>query len=326
MSAEALNMAEVVGNYIKHRRAPIAIPSEGGGYVLRYVPAISGESVAHAYQQWLAEEALKVGLKVCDWCRKGEMVKHGSRAILEMEKLKREAESVEEADLLEQIIIERCVVEDVGGFLVPTTVPVKRTSKFSVGYMIPALEDLKAASLDPQFHVRHAPSLIGREKELGITEKGQAIYYVELGSAIYTVSFTIDLDGIGQTSMVKIRNVITDNKELVQRKAVALKALYYLLGGMLGAKRTRFLPDYELLSVIAAVVKGSIFNVNSGHRRNYILNTATRAEQFTKLMGVKPNLLSLVKEGGVEIPRDVERAETLEEFTDRLLALANVKL
>ena len=86
VNVEALNMAESIGNYIKHRRAPIAV-YENGRYVLRYVPAISGESIAHAYQEWLAEEASKTGLSVCDMCKKGEFVKHGSRAILEIEKL-----------------------------------------------------------------------------------------------------------------------------------------------------------------------------------------------------------------------------------------------
>ncbi|MEM1718256.1 MAG: type I-A CRISPR-associated protein Cas7/Csa2, partial [Thermosphaera sp.] len=44
---EALNMAETIGNLSKHRKAPIIVPTREGYRVL-YVPAISGESFAHA--------------------------------------------------------------------------------------------------------------------------------------------------------------------------------------------------------------------------------------------------------------------------------------
>ena len=56
LNAEALNMVESVGNYVRHRRVPIAF-KKGDEFVLRYVPAISGESIAHGYQVILASLA-----------------------------------------------------------------------------------------------------------------------------------------------------------------------------------------------------------------------------------------------------------------------------
>ncbi|MEZ0394293.1 MAG: type I-A CRISPR-associated protein Cas7/Csa2, partial [Desulfurococcaceae archaeon] len=40
LNAEALNMAESVGNYSRHRKAPVVIPAEDG-YTVIYVPAVS---------------------------------------------------------------------------------------------------------------------------------------------------------------------------------------------------------------------------------------------------------------------------------------------
>ncbi len=326
VNAEALNMAESVGNYVKHRRAPIAVyDEERKRYVVKFVPAVSGESIAHAYQVWLAVEAKRLKLNVCSLCERGELVKHGARVVLMDEGLLKPREDVKNpkaAAKLEEEIIKKCVVEDVGGFLIPTGVPVKRTSRFYVGYMVPALEDLSAATLDPQFHVRHAPSLIGREAEFG--EKGQAIYYVELGTAVYTDTFSIDLSGIGYTSMVEVKQVVDDD-ERAKRIQASLKALYYVLAGMFGAKRTRFSPDYELLSAVAAVSIGAPFNVSPGHSRGFIVETAKRAEKLRSLLGADVKLVALVREEGVEVPSGVKAVGSAEELVEELLGLVGVK-
>ena len=227
VNVEALNMAESVGYYVKHRRAPIAVYDKARGqFVLKYVPAVSGECVGHGYQVWLASEAEKEGLNVCDLCRKSEFVKHGARVTLTDEGIVKdpsEINSPEKAHWLEKTLIAKCVVEDIGGFLVPTKVPVKRTSRFFVGYMIPAISDIQAATLEPQFHVRHAPSLVGREEEM--PESGQAMYYVETGTAIYTGSFALDLSGIGVTSMVKVEEAVSC-EERIKRGLCAVRAIY----------------------------------------------------------------------------------------------------
>ena len=254
VNIEALNMAESVGYYTKHRRAPIAVYDKSRRYfVLKYVPVISGECIGHGYQLWLAREAGKEGLNVCNLCRRGEMVKHGARVVLIDEEIVKDPDEIKnpaKAHWLERTLVERCVVEDIGGFLVPTRVPVKRTSRFFTGYMLPAISDIQAATLEPQFHVRHAPSLVGRETEM--PETGQAIYYIETGTAIYTASFSLDLDGIGYTSMIKVEPVVGEEERL-KRALCAVRARYPLISGKLGAKRTRFDPDYEVLSAVPVI-------------------------------------------------------------------------
>lgn len=320
INIEALNMAESVGYYTKHRRAPIAIyDEEERKYVLRYVPVISGECLGHGYQLWLAYEAKREGLNVCSLCERGELVKHGARITLVDEKLvtkgPEEIDSPERAQRLEEQLIRGCVVEDVSGFLVPTRVPVKRTSRFYVGYMLPAIEDISVTTLEPQFHVRHAPSLVGRETEM--PESGQAIYYVETGTGIFTASFSLDIDGIGYTSMYEIKPVV-DKEERVKRVLCAVKAIYPIILGKFGAKRTRFDPDYEILSAVASIGKGLPFNVTPGHYRNYILKTVKRVRK-TKDLGGDFKVLAYIAERDVEISKDVETTNTVEDFITRLI-------
>ncbi|MDI9611029.1 MAG: hypothetical protein QFX36_06850 [Archaeoglobales archaeon] len=73
LNVEALNMTESVGNYVKHRRVPVILPSNG--YTTLFVPAISGESIAHGFQALLAEVAKKNNLPVCKLCEKGIFLK-----------------------------------------------------------------------------------------------------------------------------------------------------------------------------------------------------------------------------------------------------------
>jgi len=321
VNVEALNMAESVGNYVKHRRAPLVFFDEASSsYVVKYVPVVSGESLAHAYQTWLAEEASNANLKMCKLCLKGELVKHGARVVLQEENLPMPARgNVNEAKELERRLIQGCVVEDVCGFLVPTDIPVKRTSLFYIGYMVPAYDSIKAAVMDPQFHVRHAPSLVGRGEEF--PETGQALYYVEIASAVYTVSAALDLTGIGRASTFEVADVVTKDEKL-KRAKVAIKSLYYLLAGMFGAKRTRFLPGYKLLSAVATVSKGAPFNVNPGHSKDYVKETLARAQDFAKLTGSVVEVFAYSNEKGSEVPSAIKTATTPEGLIEMLTASA----
>jgi CRISPR-associated protein Csa2 len=318
VNVEALNMTENVGNYLKHRRAPIAFYDESTkDFVIKYVPVVSGESLAHAYQVWLAEEAHNAELSVCTLCLKGELVKHGARVVLQDEKLPIPSRNdVAKAKELEKEIIKKCAVEDICGFLVPTDIPVKRTSLLYIGYMVPAYDSIKTAVMDPQFHVRHAPSLIGRGEEF--PETGQALYYVEVASAIYTASAALDLTNIGRTSTFEVEDVIDANEKL-KRAEVAVRSLYYLLSGIFGARRTRFLPNYRLLSVVAIVSKGAPFNVSPGHSKDYIRRTMERAQKFAELTNSSVSIFAYSTEPDVEIPKSIQVTNSLEELIKALI-------
>ena len=313
VNVEALNMVESIGNYTRHRRAPMVIYDEKSGYTIKFVPAISGESLAHAYQMHLVKLAEKLGLPVCERCANGEFVKRGVEAHRPKD-FKQAPRDIESAHKFEKAVIKECVVEDIGGFLHPFgDVPVKRTSCIYFGYMIPAL-DTKASALEPEFHVRHSPA-VRRE------ERAQMIYYVEVGSAVYVISSALDVSRIGLTSMIK-REPVIDEKEKLRRVEAAITALYLTVGqGLFGAKLTRFLPDYEVLSMVIAVSRDLPFNVKSGHKKTYIQDTARSAEAFSRMTGSDVRVITYIssieeeelKRAGLKVPENVIRASTVDE-------------
>jgi len=288
INVEALNMAEAVGNYTRHRRAPVVIPTDGG-YRVVYVPAISGESLAHAYQAWLVHEARIRGLPVCDLCAREEFIKRGNEAAGRVK-------DVSSADKYEESVIKECVVEDVGGFLAPTAVPVKRTSRFMVSYLIPAIEDIKASTITPQLHVRHSPT----QRAQGQQAAGQMIYYVETSSAIYTLTASLDVDGIGRKSYIRVEYVVGD-EERRKRIEAAIMALYDTLAqGLFGAKQSRFKPHYKVLSTVVTITHPNPYNVLAGHSKDYIKEVASNLRKFKELTGSEALMGYYVRE---DIPR-----------------------
>jgi CRISPR-associated protein Csa2 len=121
INVEALNMTESIGNYVKHRRVPALLPE--AGYATFFVPAISGESIAHGYQQVLAELGSKQKKPVCNLCSRGIFLKSTNRSVFASqfrEKLKSNAknnEKLDSAHTFECFVIGNCIVEDIGGFL-----------------------------------------------------------------------------------------------------------------------------------------------------------------------------------------------------------------
>ncbi|MCD6348503.1 MAG: type I-A CRISPR-associated protein Cas7/Csa2 [Candidatus Korarchaeota archaeon] len=301
INVEALNMTESIGNYVKHRRVPVVLP---GTYVTYFVPAISGESLAHGYQSVLAEEATKKGLPACKLCREGIFLKSTNESVF------REAFGVDppQDDFeFEKHVIGNCIVEDVGGFLFAPAGArrnVKRTSNFFVGYMIPTRESLEAAVIEPQLHSRYAlgTPFVRREDQQAERAGGQMIYYVELSSAVYTFSFDLDTRFIGKTAFVygKVGTEVDDKRKL--RIEASLDALVkFVTEMMFGAKKTRFLPVVEWESLVAAV-SDDVWTIPSPFSKDYI----AKAEE--KVKKVNHNTSIFKYEGGPGLEAVLEDA------------------
>lgn len=277
VNVEALNMVESVGNVVRHRRAPLIVPRESRNeYVLIYAPVISGESLANAYQRWLAELAKQERLPVCSNCENGFFVKHGDRKVFgELPWEQRLRKNMEKLDFheIETEIVKNCIVEDIGGFLLPETKPVKRTSKFQVGFMVPAYDQIRKSALEAQFHVRYAPD-----------PARHSIYYVELGSALYAFHFNLNLSEIGCTTMLRRENVVSENERLGRLK-IAVKALAHMLENKLfGAHLSRHNPITELRSLIAVLSKPLPFTTSLAHEPCYFEETSKRARDFSNIV------------------------------------------
>jgi CRISPR-associated protein Csa2 len=286
-NVESLNGIESIGNLSRHRTVPIVVEKEkeGQGYTIRFVPAISGESIAHAYQELLVKFALEKGLNVGKYSGQMEFLKFTDEKILKEEEIKPPA-SLEDIRRAEADIIYKDVVVDIGGFLFAGDYPIKRTSRFQVGYMIPAQEDIEATALEAQFHVRHVPSEM--KKGVAGETRAQIPYNIEVGSAVYTFTFNLDLDGISRVStrFGKESGIEKElEKERPERVKVAMRALTEILSTLqYGAKRSRFLPNVEPLSAVAAYSEKSVFIVSPGNFKDFIKTTLKRSQDYQNVI------------------------------------------
>lgn len=325
VSVEALNAVESVGNVTKHRRAPLVVKSDGK-YKLVYVPAVSGESLAHAYQEHLVELAKIVYGKenlappLTEWDLRCEFVKFMDNQHL-TDSLKAVVEK-KDKEAFEKEAITASLVSDIGGFLyAEEALPVKRTSRFQVGYMVPVMDAIESTAIESQMHVRHAPSETGSEAE----RAAQMIYYVEVASAVYGLSFNLDIDGIGYASLVK-RTLAVSEEERLRRIRVALGALATLLTGMaFGAKISRFKPIIDVESLVVALSEPVAFSVSSPLKRDYFAETAKRASKLIEVLG-KVGVDQSIKvyqygfEEGVAVEGvSIECGESLEDVFEALI-------
>jgi len=295
-NVEALNMVETVGNYGKHRRVPYIVAEEGGGFRTVYVPALSGESLAHAYQVLLVGEADAVyggpgKAPVCAECRRGEFFKSMNKKHLEAKGIRVEAkgkksvlkdsvsgEPVEKPADLERLIVERCLVEDLGGFLYAENPPVRRSSAFQFSYALPIKPAALHSVVEPQLHARHAQEIQSRAARREAGEEGaseQMIYYVETGTALYGFVFNVDLDAVGVSGITG--EPLLGEEEVKRRRLAAMRALLRLLSSQqFGAKLSRFFPVGGVVGA-TVVVAEKPFTVSSPIYSGYVASTARRA-------------------------------------------------
>jgi len=323
---ESLNSVESIGNLVRHRTAPIVIPMENG-YAIRFVPAISGESLAHAYQLCLVDEAKRLNLPLTEESERGEFLKFADDSLLTKYGIA-VPESESQIRRTEVQVLLKDVVCDIGGFLYAGNFPVKRTSLFQVGYMIPALKDVRAAALETQFHVRHAPSSM---------KQYQAPYNVEIGSAVYTFTFAISFDHVAKPMTAFGEKSEADERELMGQKNTRIKAATAALASFItllpfGAKKSRFMPNLEYLSAVAACCEGTSFLTSPGNDREFIKETVERAKEFTGLMErirsnkVELRLVTLDREGAAEGLDGVEVVKTPEAFARRIIEILEEKI
>lgn len=298
-NVEALNMAESVGNVSRHRRAPI-VTGDRGRYWVVYVPAVSGESIAHHYQRLLTSIAKSMNLPITKMDDAGYFLKYASNDII-----KRYYQEVSEVVNLtdkcqvETKLVKASVVADVGGFLY-TDKLVKRTSRIRFSYMIPALDAVKqgATASYPQLHTRYSPEVRAGE---------QALYYVESGSSLYALSTIVNISDIAELECCDKKNTELSN-EKPKRIEASLKALIALLDGMaFGAKRSRYLPQWDVKSLIATVSRGPVEFVTSPPvNPNYIEQTIRRSEVVSKVLGSNIKIFVYDSEG-ITIPEDLKQ-------------------
>jgi len=339
VNAEAMNMVEAIGNVVRHRKATLVYRIREGQnerYEIRTVPVVSGEALRHAVQKALAEVAEGVGLPMCSWCRRGEFLKHGvvldeffrdvkgAGGVAGFEKAAEK--SIYEA---ERLILESCVVEDVGGFLIPTRVPVKRTSVLGVGYLIPAVEGGRVlCSFDVEFHVRRAPGAQQKASQ-GAEVAPQSVYNIESSSAVYALAVNVELwrigmwfdEGSGRYAALGDRD---------KRVHAALLALAAVLNGDVrtGGHWSSYRPLWRLESAVAVFSRPMPISAAPAVDEDYLDETIklarAKAEAY-KGAGIDVGYRVLVLRGSRRCQLcgagDVEAVDAASDFVKRLVEL-----
>lgn len=296
-NVEALNMVETAGNYSRHRRVPYIVEDKDAIKII-YVPAVSGESIAHAYQELLADEAIVENQKVCRKCARGEFLKSmdekNASEKFDGKKLPTIAEQLEEG------IINNCTVEDVGGFLYTGKPPVKRTSAFQVSYALPIKKMAIYSTVEPQLHARHA--IIPEAEKKAERAAEQMIYYVETGTAIYAFTFNLDLRAIG-VSAITGKHIISEDDVKARRRAAIRSLARMVSSSEFGAKLSRFLPLGGIVSLIVSITEKP-FTVTSPIYEGFEDNTMKRLEKITKEFSERYQYYVLGRDG-LETPEHV---------------------
>jgi CRISPR-associated protein Csa2 len=240
LNAEALNMAETIGNVSRHRKAPVVLV-KGDTTSILYVPAISGESIAHHYQRILANIANSRGLPVTTMDLKGYFLKYADSDIIDRyyseiskkygdiareikdltkklegrkeEKSKEEQEktkkggkkSNEEIKLREQLEAKICEAEKI---LVYNSVVADIGGFLNTDLLLKRTSRVRFGYMLPtvdsllQGAVATYPQLHTRYSPRPEREE-QALYYVETSSALYALSATLNASDIGELEYCK---------------------------------------------------------------------------------------------------------------------------
>jgi len=310
VNLESLNGVESIGNLTKHRTAPIVVKASSGEYLIRYVPVISGETLAHAYQATLVDISKSMKLPVSSFSSQYEFIKFSTDEVLKEENITPPKDS-NDARRFEVEVMLKDVVADVGGFMYAGKAPVRRTSRIKFGYMIPALQGEEIpAQLEAQFHVRFSNK----------AEERQAIFNVEVSSALYVLSFELDEDLIAVPSTVgeKHKDEAKLESEKQDRVEAGIKALYSILSGNFGGKRSRFLPSMKLMSLVVTRTDFP-FIPEPAHENNYVEVTVGRMEKAKNIFNGKTAEAYVINNEGLKVPTNAKVVSTVEDLIDELV-------
>jgi CRISPR-associated protein Cas7/Csa2 subtype I-A len=240
-------------NITKHRYiyVPVRVKDK---YVLKKLPAISGQAVLNAFERALVDLAKEYEKKynkklLNEDCERYNFIKHANE------------ESGQADDW-----IRKCIVEDVTGFLAPRA-GLRKTSTVWFSYMVPDTE-VGSAILDYQMFTRY-------------TQERQMIGQRESGHAVYRLSMFVDASRIGCTEDDGDALGNADEKKL--RIELTFKALKLMInGGYIGANKTRALFNEYVnpQSFVITVSSPLPFMVNPAEGEDYIGLTIMRAQNF----------------------------------------------
>ncbi|MCS7106503.1 MAG: DevR family CRISPR-associated autoregulator [Acidilobaceae archaeon] len=284
INAEALNMAETVGNVSRHRKAPVVVPDkQGQGYYLFYVPAVSGESIAHHFQKTFVSIAKAKGLQVPKLEEQGYFLKYASEEVLRNhypeikteldnkmaelynkkkeleEKLKKKLEEklkAQEIDIEEkQEDIKGAVKEAIRKEINMIILEEKKDDKYIEEVIEKVIEKAKKEAKEAKNKISIVESQKKGRKRGGGKPKG-------LGELVKEAIQEAIEEAVERISMCKMERV------LVGRNAVADVAGFFFTGeGMPGLKRVSRIHFSYLIPALETVEQGVVNTQSQIHVR-----------------------------------------------------------
>lgn len=241
-----LNNVEGAGNYVRMRKVPVIIKTNGG-YTVVLAPAVSGEMIAHGYQSTIVDLAQSQSNQQASnqqpqfpldkFDKQKFFLKHGIDDAYEDDPCKDKEDVLE----YEMCVVKNSVVQDITGFMNPNKLT-RRVSNVAFSFLSPPPEEVASKIIvAPQFQTRYTP------KEY---IEYQQPYIVEVTSGVFTLTGYLDVNGIGATQN-ETRLCVNNRSERIK---LAIEALSQTLVHLnFGAKKTRFFPKVEIESLCVSL-------------------------------------------------------------------------
>jgi len=320
VNAASLNTQGGAGtNYIELTKIPVVI--KHGNYVLKEVPAISGNMIKRyhfvgfvdAFRNTKFKDNLtKEALRYVAYRFQEKMTKVESAG----------GNSVSLDD--ESTIIKNLADADLHGFLAPQT-QVRRESLCKFSFFIPVEEAVADENygIEAVTHnrviIEETGAIAGRIEEAA----AMMLFKRQYASAPFGFSIVLDLGLVGVPLANILKGSQISDEERVERSKAAILALSNLFTGKTGASTSRAFPAEKVEEIIAASCDAPTPALVHGFYRDY-------AEQSAKNLGA---YVRLVKTSGNNLPvrvfiyaRDNKRRDELKGIFEEELGKENVRV
>jgi len=302
-NVEALNMVESAGNLVRHRTVPLIVFLEEGKYSIRWYPALSGETLAHAFQYNLSTLERMTNSnnpRLCYFCSIGEFIKHSALDFYSQLKSSQPISFPQwESDFIdgysnisaeweiERRIVENCIIEDLGGFVIATAaspaqspakrkkegeasqrqergLAVRRTSVFQFSYAVPTLDAILEGASTTDVQMQVRMANVGQSLANKVNYESPIQAPYNKEIVSAVYSFIFNFDA-DKVGVNSYTNAeMYDVNEKKRRINLALDSLKLVIDGQFGASKSRYNPFMERELIIASLTKGNVlFTVSS---------------------------------------------------------------
>ena len=289
INAATLNTQGAAGtNYVELTKVPVVLRGPDGSYILREVPAISGNMVKRYHFVGVIDFLRKTPFK-------NNLTEYGARYVAyrfpEREKSAKKPDG-SSVDLSkgESMIIREFADADLHGYLVPVAdIQSRRESICKFSFLLPVEEAILAESYGVEA-VTHNRVILDEEgrivgRETAAKAGAMMIFKRQYTSAPFGFSIILDLalTGVPLANPLKGSQIPEDERKI--RSKAAVIALLNLLTGNTGANTSRAFPAEKVEELIAVASVNPIPPLVHGFYKDYAEQSANNLKHYMELTG-----------------------------------------